>query len=165
MRKICASKVEWKYIDQLMAAIEDKNIRNYVANQVEWYVVKAGQYKFLEYTLKILTVVMPTVVVIVQKCLNPDDICTQVVVLGAATVTSASGTFLKLHDKRVLYRKSAEQIKEEATLFINHAEPYDKAGSEKAFIVRLHEISGDANSKWGEIEDDNKKEKEKKETQ
>lgn len=160
MRKLCASKVEWKYIDQLMEAIEDKNIRNYVANQVEWYVIKARRYKFLEYTLKILTVVMPTLVVIVQKCWNPKNICTQAVVLGAATITSASGTFLKIHDKRVLYRKSAEQIKEETTLFINHAEPYDKDGSEKVFVVKMHEISANTNSKWGEIEEDNKKEKE-----
>lgn len=153
MRRFCAGRVEWKYIDQLEEAIEDKNLRNYVSNQVEWYVIKAGRYRILEYTLKFLTVVMPTLVVIVQRCLDENNLVAQIIVLGGATITSASGTFLKLHEKRVLYRKSAELIKEETSLFINHAAPYDQEESGKCFVMRLHEISADANSMWGEIEE------------
>lgn len=163
MRKFCASRVEWKYIDQLKDAIEDKNIRNYVANQVDWYVIKAGRYKILEYTLKILTVIMPTLVVVIQRCLDENNMLAQIVVLGGATITSASGTFLKLHDKRVLYRKSAELIKEETSLFVNHVAPYDKEACEKHFVMRLHEISASTNSQWGEIEEKNEGEKRDKE--
>ena len=67
MRKLCASKIEWKYIYQLIQAIENENIRNYVENQIAWCVVKASQYRFYDYTLKLLTVLMPTVVVVLPS--------------------------------------------------------------------------------------------------
>lgn len=151
--KFCASKVEWKYIYQLLEAIDEKNIRNHVANQVEWYVIKAERYKFLEYTLKCLTVVMPTLVVAIQQCLDTNNFWAQVIVLGGATITSASGTFLKLHDKRVVYRKAAEQIKEETMLYVNHAEQYSDEERDKNFVKKLNEISKNTNSKWSDIEE------------
>ncbi|MCM1387004.1 MAG: DUF4231 domain-containing protein [Bacillus sp. (in: Bacteria)] len=50
------------------------------------------------------------------------NFCLQVLVLGGATITTASGNFVKWHDKRVLYRKSAEQMKEETMLYVTHTE-------------------------------------------
>lgn len=153
IRKFCASKVEWIYIYQLLEAIDEKNIRNHVANQVEWYVIKAERYKFLEYVLKCLTVVMPTLVVVMQQCLDTENPIVKFVVLGGATITSASGTFLMLHDKRVIYRKAAEQIKEETMLYVNHAEQYSGKERDKSFIKKLNEISKNTNSKWSDIEE------------
>lgn len=153
MRKFCASKVEWKYINQLMEAIDDKNIRNYVTNQLEWFVIKAERYKLIEYTLKLLTVVMPTLVVIMQQCLDTDNPVVQILVLGGATVTSASGAFLMIHDKRVLYRKAAEQIKEETMIYVNNAEQYKGEERDKLFVMKLYEIAKNIDSKWSEIEE------------
>lgn len=165
IRKFCASKVEWKYIYQLIESIEEKKIRNYVANQVEWYVIKAERYKLIEYTLKILTVVMPTLVVIVQQCLDTENPIVKLVVLGGATITSASGTFLKLHDKRVIYRKAAEQIKDETMLYITHSEPYSsEEDRDKDFVMKLYGIAKNTNSKWSEIEEKDNGETNKQDT-
>lgn len=161
MRKLCASKVEWQYIYKLTNSLENENIRNYVTNQIEWYVVKANQNKFYEYALKFLTVVTPTVVIVLQQCLNTDNPLVQMAVLGGATVTSASSTFIKFHDKRVLYRKSAELIKEETVLYITHTGKYNGEKRDERFIMEVDRIVKCANERWGQIEEERDKDKEK----
>ena len=155
-RKLCASKVEWKYIYQLTDAIEQVDIRNYVANQIEWYVIKASRYRFCEYALKILAVITPTVTMLAQKYMGEGDFLLQAIVLGAATFTTASSNFVKWHDKRVLYRKSAEQVKEEAMLYVTHAGKYSDEKRDENFVIKLHEIANSANKKWEDLEDDDK---------
>ena len=167
-RKLCASKVEWKYIYQLTDAIEQVDIRNYVANQIEWYVIKASRYRFLEYALKILTVVMPTVTMLAQKYMSEGDFLLQAIVLGAATITTASSNFVKWHDKRVLYRTSAEQIKEETMLYVTHAGKYNDEKRDEYFVIKLYEIADSANDAWEKLEKDDKndaKEEDSKESE
>ncbi len=36
--KYSSGKVEWEFINQLLNAIENQNIRNQVGNALEWYV-------------------------------------------------------------------------------------------------------------------------------
>ena len=155
-RKFCASKVEWKYIYQLTDAIEQVDIRNYVANQIEWYVIKASRYRFLEYALKILAVITPTVTMLAQKYMEEGNFLLQAIVLGAATITTASSNFVKWRDKRVLYRKSAEKIKEEAILYVTHAGKYSDEKRDENFMIKLNEIANSANNAWEEMEKDDK---------
>ena len=156
LRKLCASKVEWKYIYQLADAIEQVDIRNYVANQIEWYVIKASRYRFLEYALKILAVITPTVTMLAQKYMKEEDFFLQAIVLGAATITTASSNFVKWRDKRVLYRKSAEKIKEETILYVTHAGKYSDEKRDENFVIKLYEIANSANDAWEEMEKDDK---------
>ncbi len=163
MRKLCASKIEWKYIYQLIQAIENENIRNYVENQIAWCVVKASRYRFYDYTLKLLTVLMPTVVVVLQQCLDTNDLLAQMAVLGGATVTSASSIFIKFHDKRVLYRNAAEQLKAETLLFITRTGKYKAQDCEERFVLELDRIVKCSNEAWGRIEEEKKEETKKEE--
>lgn len=156
IRKLCASKVEWKYIYQLTDAIEQVDIRNYVVNQIEWYVIKASRYRFYEYTLKILAVIMPTFIMLIQQFMDKNDFFMQAIVLGAATITTASSNFVKWHDKRVLYRSSAEQMKEETMLYLTHAGKYSDEKRDESFVIKLHEIANSANTKWEKLEEDDK---------
>lgn len=160
MRKLCASKVEWDYIYKLTKTVDDENIRNYITNQIEWNVVKANQYKFCEYVLKFLNVIMPTVIVVMQQHLKSDNPWLQMAVLGGATITAASSTFLKFHDKRILYRKSAEQIKEETVLYITHSGKYNGGERNERFVTEVDRIVKSANEQWGQIEVDKKQEEE-----
>lgn len=161
MRKLCASRVEWKYIYKLTKSVENEIIRDYVENQIEWHVVKANQYKFFEYLLKFLTVMTPTVVIVLQQCLDTNNPLVQMSVLGGATVASASGTFIKFHEKRVLYRKSAELIKEETLLYITHTGKYNSEECDEQFVTELDRIVKGTSEEWRQIEE--KKEEEKKE--
>ena len=156
LRKLCASKVEWEYIYQLTDAIEQVDIRNYVANQIEWYVIKASRYRFLEYALKILAVITPTVTMLAQKYMEEGNFLLQAIVLGAATITTASSNFVKWRDKRVLYRKSAEKIKEEAILYVTRAGKYSDEKRDENFMIKLNEIANSANNAWEEMEKDDK---------
>lgn len=157
IRKFCASRVEWKYIYQMTDAIEQKDIRNYVVNQIEWYVIKASRYRFYEYTLKILAVIMPTIIMLAQKYIDEKNFWLQVIILGGATVTTASSNFVKWHDKRVLYRSSAEHVKEETMLYLTHAGNYRDEKRDENFVIKLHEIANSSSSQWQKIEDDDKK--------
>lgn len=156
IRKMCASRVEWKYIYQLTDGIEQKDIRNYVLNQLAWYVIKANRYRFYEYALKILAVITPTLIALFQQWVSKDDLYLQAVVLGGATLTTASSSFLKWHDKRVLYRKSAELIKEETMLYLTRAGGYDDEKRDEKFVLRLYEFANNTNDKWEMLEAENK---------
>lgn len=160
IRKICASRVEWKYIYQLTDAIGRDDIRNYVLNQIEWYVIKANRYRFYEYALKILAVIMPTFIMLFQQCMQQcgklQEPCIQAIVLGGATITTASSNFVKWHDKRVLYRKSAELIKEETMLYITWAGMYHDEKRDEKFVMKLNEIANSTNDKWEILEEENK---------
>lgn len=84
------------------------------------------------------------------------------IVLGAATVTSASSTFIKFHDKRILYRKSAEQIKEETMLYITHTGKYNTEERDEQFVLELDRITKGANKEWRRIEEKKEERKEEK---
>lgn len=163
IRKLVASSVEWRYIYQLLEGIEDENIKNYIANQIQWNVIKASRYRFFEYALNVLTVAMPTVVVVVQHILPQTNPLVQFFVLGSATITTSAGIFLKLHDKRILYRTTAEVIKEETTLYTNKVGKYKGNDRNELFLKKVHSIVRSTNNRWKEIEEvaDNASSKEK----
>jgi len=73
MRKFFASKVEWQYIYQLIGAIKDENIRNYLANQIQWYAIKVYWYRALDNISRLLTILMPMLVVVVQQMIKEND--------------------------------------------------------------------------------------------
>lgn len=155
-RKLCASKVEWKYIYQLLEAIEDENIRNYITNQIQWNVIKAYYYKGLDTIFKILAVVMPVLVVVAQENIGEKNTIGQAIVLAGATLTSATGTFSKWHEKRILYRKTSELLKEETILYVTKSGRYEKAGRDVLFVTKVHKITYNATNSWGDIETDKK---------
>lgn len=76
-------------------------------------------------------------------------------------MASASGTFIKFHEKRVLYRKSAELIKEETLLYITHTGKYNSEECDEQFVTELDRIVKGTSEEWRQIEE--KKEEEKKE--
>lgn len=156
IRKLCASRVEWKYIYQLLEAIEDKNIKNYVTNQIQWNVIKAYYYRWLDIIFKILTVFMPTLVVIVQENTGTEQTIRQAIVLAGATLTSATGVFAKWHEKRILYRKTAELLKEETILYVTKNGRYTEDERDRLFVTKVHKITYNATNNWGNIENEKK---------
>ena len=153
MRKFSASKVEWKYIYQLIGAIENENIRDYVTNQLEWHVIKAECYRLLDNISKFLTIIMPALIVIVQQEIESSNFISQAIILVGATITSAAGVFSKWHDKRILYRKTTELIKEETILYITNAGQYKEKERDEKFVCELHKIIYSVNDSWGKIEE------------
>lgn len=158
-KKYSSGRVEWNYVEQLLNSIENEKIKNYIANQIEWHVIRANRYRFYEYLLKILTVVMPTFVGVVEQKLSASSLGVQFLILGTATVTAAAGTFLSLHDKKVLYRKTAEEVREETNLYVNCVGEYkNDEGRDEKFILKIRSIVKDANERWVELENSVEKE-------
>lgn len=152
IRKFSASKIEWRYIYQLLEAIPDKSIRNYVTNQILWHVVKAYWYRLLDYTFKCLTIFMPALVAGIQQTGLASDMEKQIIVLAATTITSATGVFANWHDKRILYRNTAELLKEETIFYITNSDKYKTSKRNDIFVSEIHKIVYNTNVNWEKLE-------------
>lgn len=154
IRKFFASKVEWQYIYQLIDAIKDENIRNYLANQIQWHAIKAYWYRALDNISRLLTILMPMLVVVVQQMIKENDSpVSQAVILAGATVTSAAGVFSRWNEKKILYRKTTELLKEETILYVTHTGQYKSEKRDERFIMEIRKIVCDTNTNWGKIEE------------
>lgn len=151
-KKYSSSKVEWEYINQLLNAIENQNIRNQVGNALEWYVIKAGRYRLVEYILNTLTLIVPAVIMILNKCMPDNCMAGQLVVAVLGTFAAATKSFSKLHDKRICYRRAAEFIKSETALFINRVGVYKRENSAEIFVNNIIKIRKEESNSWIEIE-------------
>lgn len=154
-RKYSSSKVEWEYIGQLIDAINNPYTKNQVRNALEWYVIKACRYRTMEHILNGVTLAVPALLVILNKCVPGDCIVGQLVTAASGTFAAAAKSFSKLHDKRICYRRSAEEIKSETTLYIHQAGIYEAGNRNTIFVNRINEIRRNENNSWAEIENDN----------
>ena len=153
-RKYSSGKVEWDYIGQLLNAIENHNIRNQIGNALEWYVIKTNRYRFSEYILNTLILIVPAVLTILNNCVSSENVEGQLVVAFLGTFAAAAKSFSKLHDKRICYRRTAEFIKRETALYINQIGRYKGTDRDEIFVNSINEIVGEENNSWMEIERD-----------
>lgn len=153
-KKYSSSRVEWDYIDQLLNAIENQNIRSQVGNALEWYVIKASRYRLLEYILNVLTLIVPAVLVVLNSCLSSEDIVGQLIVAVLGTFAAAAKSFSKLHDKRICYRRAAEFIKSETALYIHRMGAYKGEDKDEIFVNNIIEIRREENNTWVKIENE-----------
>ncbi len=153
-KKYSSSRVEWEYIGQLLDAIENQNVRNLVGNALKWYVIKASRYRLFEYILNALTLIVPAVLMILNKCVPDNCMMGQLVIAALGTFAAATKSFSKLHDKRVCYRSAAEFIKSETALYINRVKIYKREDREEIFVNNINKIRKRENDSWIEIEND-----------
>lgn len=151
-KKYSSSKVEWEYIGQLLNAVENQNIRNQVGNSLEWYVIKANRYRLFEYTLNLLTIIVPAVLIILNNFLPENCMAGQVIVAALGTFAATTKSFSKLHDKRIGYREAAEHIKSETALYINQVGVYKNEDSAEILVVNIDKIRKEENNRWIKIE-------------
>lgn len=152
-KRYSAGNVEWEYIDRLIDDIGEEKIKDQVYNALVWYVVESGRYKVFEYVLNGVTLVSPMALVALNNCLPDGCIWGQILAAGIGTFAAAAKSFSKLHDKRVNYRRAAEAIKSETTLYINHAGRYGvEDGRDALFVERIENIRKTENASWVKIE-------------
>lgn len=152
LKKYHSGRVEWRYIHQLLDKIENENIRYLVADHLMWHVIRADRYRTYEHMLNIAAVITPTMVVVCNYFLAEGDIIRQALIVGAGTITASAQAFSKLHEKKVLYRNTAEKIKNETILYISSVGKYKEEDRDEAFILTVNQIVEGVNSKWQEIE-------------
>lgn len=153
-RKYSASRVEWEYIGRLINAINDQNIKDQVSNALEWYVIKATRYRMIEYILNGVTLVVPAILLLLNKYVENDCMAGQLITAASGTFAASAKAFSKLHDKRICYRRAAEEIKNEAVLYIHQTGVYKVENRNAIFAERINAIRKSENSSWVEIEND-----------
>lgn len=154
-KRYSSSRVEWEYIGQLTDAIDNPNTKNQVRNALEWYVIKASRYRTIEHILNGVTLIVPAVLVILNKCVPDDCIVVQLLTAASGIFAAAAKSFSKLHDKRICYRRAAEEIKGETVLYIHQAGIYEAENRNTIFVSRINEIRKNENNSWAEIENNN----------
>lgn len=155
-RKYSSSSVEWEYIGQLVNAIENQNTRNQVSNALEWYVIKASRYRVIEYCLNAVIIAVPAILVVLSECVKTNCIASQLLTAISGTFAASAKSFSKLHDKRICYRRAAEEIKSETVFYIHQAGIYETLDRDTIFVNRVNEIRRNENSSWAEIEEENR---------
>ena len=156
-KRYSSSKVEWAYIDQLTNAICNEAIRNQVYNALVWYVIESSRYKFLEYFLNGVTLVSPSLIMLLNECGSQDCKWGPIAVTGIGTFAAAAKSFSKLHEKRVNYRTAAEAIKSETILYIRHAGIYVAVERDTLFVEKIDLIRKEENASWVKLESDKNK--------
>lgn len=151
-KQYSAGKVEWMYIEQLVQGIEDEKVKNRIYNVLVWYVIKAERYKLFEYLLNALTLAVPTVMMILNMAFPADSILGQGAIAGVGTFAAAAKSFSKLHEKRINYRKAAESIKDETTLYINRVGAYAGTDQKAVFLEKIELIVREENAGWVKME-------------
>lgn len=155
-RNYIISKVEWEYIKGLIEAIAEYKIKNQVENNIVWYAARANTYRIFEYTLNAITLISPICLVIINECFNGDSLWGQMVVALISTLASAGKSFSHLHDKKVSYRKTAEEIKNETELYNNYVGEYKGEDRTQIFVQKLVQIRKTENANWQKIEGNKK---------
>jgi len=151
-KRYSASNVEWRYLEQLVKGIEDEKVENRIYNVLVWYVIKAERYKLFEYLLNAVTLAAPTVIMMMNMYFPKDSIWGQGAIAGAGTLAAAAKSFSKLHEKRINYRKAAENIKNETTLYINQVGAYAGNDRKAVFLGNIERIIKEENAGWVKVE-------------
>lgn len=154
-RRYLESRVEWEYIEQLIDAIDNPNTKNQVRNALEWYVIKASRYRGIEHFLNGVTLVVPAVLVVLNQYMPEKCITVQLVTAISGIFAASAKSFSKLHDKRICYRRAAEEIKSETVLYIHRVGNYNADKRNTIFVSRINEIRKNENNSWADIESDN----------
>lgn len=160
-RRYLTSRVEWEYIGQLIDAIDNPNTKNQVRNALEWYVIKASRYRGIEHFLNGVTLVVPAVLVVLNNYMSEECIIVQLITAASGIFAASAKSFSKIHDKRICYRRAAEEIKSETILYIHRVGNYDTDKRNAIFVSRINEIRKNENNSWVEIESDSGVEKRK----
>lgn len=147
-RKFSSSKLEWIYIGQLLEAIPDKMIENMIENALIWYIIKAKQYKALEILINIITIISPTAIVLINSYMIESSVEGQAFVALAGTVAASAKALSKIHEKRIRYRRAAEQIKYETERYISGVGEYALPNRNVTFSEKLIEIRQLENNEW-----------------
>lgn len=152
MQKLLSSKVEWDYIEQLIDQIADEKVSNMVRNHICWYVIRSNRYKFYEHILNIFNIITPFLIIIINTIFGGESLLGQIGIAFIGTGASITKMFSALHEKRILYRRAAEKIKNETTLFVTGVGKYSGENQKETFLEEIMAIVDEVNGNWQEIE-------------
>lgn len=166
-RKFSTSKAEWKYIEDLVESVNipsAPHIRALIENALVWYVVRAKQYKVVEYLLNGITVITPTVILVLNECLGDDSACGQILVSIVGTIAASAQSFSKIHEKRINYRKTVENIKIEVALYASEIGRYSASNKNELFVQQICEFLKQEHAEWEKSEKKSETQEESKKT-
>lgn len=134
----------------LYCDIPDENLKGRIQASLDWYIEKATKYKFYFYLFSIITIALPLVVTILNNLCTKESIscCVQnaITVCSVLTTLVASMlTFLKLQEKWLLYRSTAEEIKRELSLYLAQKSENEEL---RKLMLRVEEHMSGERKEW-----------------
>lgn len=147
------NQIEWEYVEQLIQGLADGQIKNMVANNLRWYLIRAKRYKLYSYILNITNIMAPMLIVIINILFDEKGLVGQIAIAVTGTITTALSACADIYEKRILYRKAVEDIKSESFLYLNRVGRYKGETRDEAYAKKILAIVGNVNSKWQELEE------------
>lgn len=170
IKKLKKENGDYEFILSAANGMNNSNLKARFIYLIVWYVKKANLYKWSYYILGLFMILLPPIIVILNNVASANQglpIQTTMnigVTILAAITTIISGTmaFFKLHENWILYRKSAESIKNRVSLYLVGAPPYDsKQKRDVKLIEDIEKIVLEENNQWIHMQSNNDEEKEK----
>lgn len=151
--KIFSGKIEWDYIEYLCHKIQNEVLRKRVKNSLEWYVIRSSRYRMFHLILSGIGIFIPPITAymtqneILRNIWSDWNALLMILCSISMTIISTS----KLQEKRINYRRTAEQIKTEVNLYLNNVNPYSENNREKIFAKNLEKIIYVERMHWEEM--------------
>lgn len=151
-------KNDMEFLEMAEEYIVSDYIKKCLFSSLEWYMVTYHKYRFRYYVISMISLIFPTMVIVlndIQDFQNLRVICKIAISIVSAIIAIASGlgSLYKWHEKSVVYRSCAEQIKCEAVYYMaeigNYSEPDLR---DKNFLEKLERILLKENKGWSQME-------------
>lgn len=162
MKKQTLSTVEKTFLDAVCAKINNPVVNERLVYLLEWYTRKAQFNKhwyngtrFFTYLVPCLITLISVPVSIIQE--NSKWAIAVVAVLSAGLVVlHHTVDHYRFYENWIRYRGTAEKLKREAELFLNHCESYNKTEAEniKRFAAKIERIAKAEIDAWENLQDE-----------
>lgn len=158
---LTAYRQERRYIREVLDQIGNPGVRTRVYDLLLWYIRQAHRCRLLYYFFKAVTIVLPALVMIVTSSSNglaiwADEIwgtAANLLVAALSGLTGVASGLLALtrcDENWLRYRRSADKIKGELSLYLVGAGHYREASTrDENFITELERIAGEEGEDWG----------------
>lgn len=161
---------DYEFILSAANGMTNSNLKARFINLIVWYVKKANLYKWSYYILGLFMILLPPIIVILNNIASANQglpiqttMNIGVTILAAiATIISGAMAFFKLHENWILYRKSAESIKNRVSLYLVGAHPYDSQKKRDIKLIEdIEKIVLEENNQWISMQSNNDEENKK----
>lgn len=151
-------KNDMEFLEMAEEYIASDYIRKCLFSSLEWYMVTYHKYRFRYHVISMISLILPTTVIVlndIQDFQSMRVICKIAISIVSAVIAIASGlgSLYKWHEKSVIYRSCAEQIKCEAVYYMAEIGDYSKPDMrDKNFLEKIETLSLKENKDWSQRE-------------
>lgn len=145
------------FIPFILSKLEDELLQAIVGHELYTYAVRAQFYKTCFYISEFITLIAPTIVVVLNGVFEQTNITIRIFVSvfsGLASVASGIAGIVKFKESWVRYRSNCEAVKHELAHYVAKCPPYAHKKQKKnkvKLIQRIYVIARKEEVDWNKL--------------